>query len=237
MGGLVERRWKAWGKRPFQWTMVACIQFVVLTTIAMVVYPDGSRADPTGRGYSFFNNFFSELGLAVTRNGTPNTPSMVLFITALTVAGLGLVMFFVAALQFFWGKRALRVLSILGSVFGVISGLCYVGVAWTPADLAAGPHGQFTLWAFQAYLVAAVFYAIATLLNRSYPKVYALVYVAFAVLLAGYVWLMMNGPGLDTARGVMIQATGQKIIVYAAIVCMFIQSHGAARLRARGFET
>jgi hypothetical protein len=232
----MRARWKTWGVRPFRWTMYACVVFVVFTAIAMLLYPGGSMADPASRGYSFFNNFFSELGLTVTRNGTPNTSSMVLFITALTLAGLGLVLFFVAVSQFFWRTHALRVLSVLGSVFGVIAGLCYVGVAFTPADLALGPHGQFTMWAFQAFLVAAVFYAVATLLNRNYPTVYALVYIAFTALLAGYVWLMMSGPGLDTPRGVMIQATGQKIIVYAAIVCAFIQSHGAMRLVRRGVE-
>ena len=232
----MQARWRIWGVRPFRWAKYACVQFVVLTSVAMLSYPGGSRADPQSRGYSFFNNFFSELGLTATVNGTPNTPSMILFITALTLAGLGLVLFFVTVPQFFWRTRTLRVLSILGSVFGVIAGLCYVGVAFTPADLALGPHGQFTMWAFQTFLVAAVFYAIATLLNQNYRKVYALVYFAFTVLLAGYVWLMMNGPGLDTAWGVMIQATGQKIISYAAIVCIYIQSHGAARIRANGRE-
>ena len=232
----MEKRWKVWGKGPFQLTMMACAQFVVLTAIAMLIYPGGGRADPTSRGYSFFKNFFSELGLTVTRSGTPNTVSAILFVTALTLAGLGLVLFFVAAPQFFWQRRTLRGLSVLGSVFGVISGLCYVGVAFTPANLYPVAHGRFTLWAFQAFLVVAVFYSAATLLNPVYPKVYALVYVLFAALLAGYVWLMMNGPGIDTARGVMIQATGQKIIVYAAIVCMFIQSYGVVRLRRRSFE-
>ena len=91
----MQARWKTWGVRPFRWTMYACVQFVVFTTIAMLLYPGGSGVDRSSRGYSFFNNFFSELGLTVTRNGTPNTPSMVLFITALTLAGLGLVLFFV----------------------------------------------------------------------------------------------------------------------------------------------
>ena len=58
--------------------------------------------------------------------------------------------------------------------------------------------------------------------------------VGFAALLVGCVWLMMTGPRPDTPRGVMIQATGQKAIVYVAIVCTLIQSWGAARLHERG---
>jgi hypothetical protein len=230
----MEQRWEAWGKRPFQFTTFACIQFVVLSAIAMLVYSGGTVADPNSRGYSFFDNFFSDLGLTISRSGAPNTPSMALFITALTLAGLGLVVFFVAAPQFFWRERVLRVLSLLGSAFGVLSGLCFIGVAWTPANLMAGPHGQVTLWAFQTFLVVVVFYDLAIVLNPRFANVYALVYFLFAVFLGAYIALMMFGPRADTARGAMIQATGQKLIVYAAIACMFIQGRGAARLRERG---
>jgi hypothetical protein len=233
----VEQRWSVWGKRPFQFTMFACVQFVLLSALAMWLYPGGTHADPTSRGYSFLQNFFSDLGLTVALNGAPNTASMILFITSLTLAGLGLVAFFVAAPQFFWRERLLRVPSVLGSVFGVLSGLCFIGVAWTPANLAAGPHGQVTLWAFETFLVVVVFYDLAILLNPRFANVYALVYFLFAVLLGAYIGLMIYGPRADTPRGVMIQATGQKLIVYAAIACMFIQARGAAQLRERGFRT
>jgi hypothetical protein len=231
----MRERWKAWGERPFRFTEFACVQFVVLSAIAMLLYPGGSRADTASRGYSFFNNFFSDLGLTTAINGSPNTASMILFIVGLTVAGLGLMVFFVAAPQFFQREGFLRVLSALGSIFGVLSGLCYIGVAWSPANLAAGPHGQFTLWAFQTFLVVVVFYVLAILLSPRFPNVYALVYFLFAVLLAAYIVLMMRGPGIDTTQGVMIQATGQKLIVYAAILCMFIQARGALRLSRMGY--
>jgi hypothetical protein len=222
-------RW-SWGRRAFRFTRWACAQFVVLTALAMVVFPGGSRADPTSRRYSFFHNFFSELGLTVTRSGAPNTVCLILFVTALTLAGLGLVVFFVFAPRFFWRAPLPRLLSLAGSLFGVASGLSYIGIAWNPADVSPSWHGKFTLWAFQAFLVTAGLYALATLMMQGYPKVYAVVYIAFAALLAGYVWLMLHGPGMDTPRGVMIQATGQKLIVYAAVVCVFIQSWGAERL-------
>ena len=230
----MPKRWSAWGDRPFLFTAFACVVFVISTVIAMLLYPGGSVADPNSRGYSFFHNFFSSLGLTVAVNGDPNTWSLVLFVGALILAGLGLAWFFVAVPQFYRRTRAQTALSLAGSLFGVLSGLCYIGVALTPANLVPGPHGRFTLWAFQAFLLTAVLYAVATWFNQAYPKVYAWVYVGFAVLLAGYVWLMLSGPDSDTVRGAMIQATGQKIIVYAAICCMLIQSVGAIRLWGRG---
>jgi hypothetical protein len=227
---------QSWGKRPFQATMYACVQFVALTFAGMFVYPGGTNTDPTTVGYSFTENFFSSLGRTVASNGSANTVAAILFFTALATAGLGLVWFFVAILQFFRQTRTLGALSILGSIFGVITGLAYVGVAFTPADLFLDIHRQFVLIAFQAFLVVSIFYTLAILLNRRYPNTYAAVYLVFAVLLALYVWLMFNGPKPDTPEGLVIQATGQKMIVYAAIICMFVQGYGAVRLHAPPLE-
>ena len=80
------------------------------------------------------------------------------------------------------------------------------------------------IWAFQFFLVAALLDSIAGLLKPAYPRLLDLVYLGFAALLAGYIWLTMTGPHIDTARGVMIQAVGQKVIVYAEILCTAIQS-------------
>jgi hypothetical protein len=224
------KRMLAWGPRPFQVVMLSGAQFVLLTLIAMRVYPGGTRFDPQSAGYNFLNNFFSELGYTVTHNGIPNPITAPLFFAALTFAGAGLVTFFLFSLQFFWGTPWLRVLSICGSVSGVISGVAYIGIAFTPANLLPAPHLQFVLLAFRAFLPAVLFYLVAILVNPEYPNRYAGVYLVFGILLAAYIGLITRGPGIDTAQGVMIQATGQKIIVYAAIITVFIQSWGAAKL-------
>lgn len=220
----------SWGQRPFQLVMWGCGQFVVLTLIAMLIYPGGTKFNPDAPGYTFFHNFFSELGFTVTRAGVANPIAAPIFFIALTLAGLGLVFFFVVSLQFFWKSTLLKVLSILGSLSGVVSGLAYIGIAFTPANLLPAPHREFVLLAFRAFLPAVLFYLVAIFLNRAYPNRFAVVYLIFAGLLAAYILLITRGPDVDTAQGVMIQATGQKIIVYAAIITIFIQSWGAVKL-------
>jgi len=226
-------RIKSLGKRPFQFTIIAAIQFVLLTLIAMPLYAGGTGTDPSNTGYSFFRNFFSSLGLIVAPNGEPNTVSAILFFIALLFAGLSLVVYFIVEPQFFWHKRSLRILSILGSIVGVFTGLCFMGVAFTPADLFLDAHAWFVINAFRSFLVVVLFYTFAILLNRDYPNIYALVYIIFAVLLAAYIWLLFSGIGSDTPEGEMIQATGQKSIVYAAIICMLIQSYGSLKMPNR----
>ncbi len=126
---------KQWGRKPFGFTLYASAQFVLLTVAAMLLYPGGTVADPEASRYRFFHNFFSDLGRTVTSDGEANTLSALLFVIALSGAGLSLVWFFLAAPRLLRRSRAGRALSVLGSLFGVVSGLAFVGVAWTPANL------------------------------------------------------------------------------------------------------
>lgn len=220
----------SWGNRPFLFTLYACIQFIVLTFIGMLAFPGGTHSDPTSHGYSFFRNFFSSLGLITAPNGEPNTLSAILFFIAMSFAGFGLTLFFLVTIQFFWEKRSTRFLSLAGSLFGVISGVSFMGVAFTPADVLPRAHTEFVFLAFRTFLVVVVFYTLAIFFKRDYPKRYAAIYVVFAVLLAGYIYLLTQGPGLNTSQGEMIQATGQKVIGYAAIIIMGVQSYGAMKM-------
>lgn len=219
----------SWRKQAFSLVAFGCVQFVILTFLAMLFYPGGTLGDPSARGYSFFTNFFSELGMTRTHAGGPNTVSFVLFWVALTLAGAGLVLFSLAFRGFFIATRSGRVLSTIGTLFGVVSGLCFIGVAFTPANRLLRPHSQFVLWAFQAFPVAALCYGLAILLHKGYPKRFALVFLALALLLTLYIGLLMRGPALNTPQGVMIQAAGQKVIVYASIISILIQSLGARK--------
>lgn len=217
-------------KRAFGLVMAGCVQFLVLTLLAMLFYPGGTQADPGTSGYSFFHNFFSDLGRTHVPAGAPNTASFLLFTVALAVAGAGLILFCVASLGFFAKPLPARLLSWLGLLCGFASGIGFIGVAFAPADRLLAIHRWFVMLAFQAFLPAVIAFLLAMLLTKGYPRRYVLVYLAFAVLLAGYVVLINAGPPHTTAQGLVVQAAGQKIIVYASIVCIGLQAWGARRL-------
>jgi hypothetical protein len=219
-----------WRKGVFRFTIIGSGLFIVLTVIAMFLYPGGSLIDPTTKGYSFFSNFFSELGFLVTKSGAVNTPSAVLFIASLTMVGLGLVLFFLAFPQFFQGTRAGRNLSLLGSTFGVLSGICFVGVAWAPGDVNLDLHVFFVMWAFRLFPLAVFFYAIAIFRKPDYPNAYGWVFIIFGLLLVAYIFLLEFGPSaMDSITGQVIQAVGQKVIVYASIGSIMVQASGALK--------
>lgn len=216
--------------RLLTWVVAACAQFVVLTLAAMLVYPGGTVSDPATVGYSFFHNFFSDLGRTVSPLGQSNTLSFVLFVVALVLAGLGLVLFSLVIPSLFRRLPAARAFSLVGSLAGVVSGFSFVGVGLAPADLFLSAHALFVQVAFLSLFLAALAYSGAILVDRDYPRRYLAVFVAFALLLSGYLWLLFFGPALDSPHGLVIHATGQKIIVYAAIASVCIQAHGARRV-------
>lgn len=221
-----------WRKTAFQIVIAACLTFVVVTILAMLVYAGGTGDDPQSVGYSFFTNFFSDLGRTISHSGASNTLSALLFFGALTFAGVGLALFFIAFLQFFSAPRWARILSIIGSLFGIGSALCFVGVALTPANLLRAYHGQFVLWAFGLFPLAVICYIPLLWQNKAFPKRYAFAFIAFAALLILYFVLIRSGPRGDTPESLLIQATGQKIIVYASILSILFQATGALRVNS-----
>lgn len=223
-----------WRQTAFRVSMAVCVIFVMLTGVAMLVYPGGTKEDHLAAGYSFFQNFFSDLGRTEAWSGESNTVSMLLFIVALSLAGAILATFFVVFAQFFNQSPWSKWLGRLGAVAGVISGICFVGIAATPDNVHGWAHGVFVDWAFRMFLLAVILYTAAILTQKQYPRRAAWVFALFAVLLAGYVVLITVGPSTDTANGLKIQATGQKIIVYAAIVTVFIQAWDALRFARSG---
>jgi hypothetical membrane protein len=216
-------------QRIFDLIIGGCIFFVALTAMAMLFYPGGTASDPTTRGYSFFTNFFSDLGRTQARNGQPNPVAAVLFFIALSGAGVVLITFFSAFARFFTRPRLDRALAILGTLAGIVAGLCFIGIAFAPANLNSALHTQFVFGAFESFTAATILYFIVSVREPQYRKRFATVFGAFAILLLLYLGLLFFGPTLKTPEGVLIQVTGQKTFVYASIVSILIQALGARR--------
>ena len=234
MIGPVSPHHSAQTDRRLHLVLASILLFLGLTLAAMLLYAGGNDLDPNAPGYSFTRNFFSSLGRTVAF-GQSNTTSAILFFAAMLAAGLGLLLFFLTYPRFFTGQLSCRIWSLLGSGFGIASAVAFIGVAFTPADLFRPAHIQFVAWAFRLLPLAIVCYTFAILQHQLYPGRYAGIFAVFAVLLVAYVWLISAGPGFDTPQGLVIQAVGQKIIVYASLISISLQAGGARGLISKGF--
>jgi len=210
-----------------------CILFVVLSVVAMLTYAGGWMDNHAAPGYSFTQNFLSNLGMLTALSGKANWVSAALFFAALAGAGACLVIFFIIFRRFFQHNRLQKLLSLLGSIVGVLAGVSFMGIAFAPADIAQAAHIQFVLWAFRLFPLAVLLYLPVMFTDRRYPKFYAWVLAVFCLLLIGYFVLLTIGPSLSSPQGLVIQVVGQKVIAYASIMSIFIQSVGAYKLLAR----
>ena len=211
----------------FALIMFGCALFVVLTLIAMLFYPGGTTTDPAASGYSFVANVLSELGMTETYAGQENTVSRVLFTIALSSTGAGLAAFFLAFRQFFVVSRSGRILSGIGSAAGIVCAICLVGAAFTPLDVQEQWHFALVTCAFGVFAAAAVLYANAIRRQPAYPDRFALVFDALSLFLLIYLFLVLLGPPRSTPEGMVLRATSQKIIIYAAVISVIVQSYGA----------
>ncbi|MBI3791391.1 MAG: hypothetical protein HY275_11010 [Gemmatimonadetes bacterium] len=218
-----------WSEGAYAFVILSAALFVVATVPAMALYPGGSFTDHTTVGYTFSRNFFSDLGMLTGHDGRANTVSMVLFFCALTLVGASQVLFFLAFPRLFAAEARARTWSRVGSAFGIVAGLCFIGVACTPADILLDLHIAFVKFAFRAFPIAAFCYAVAIFRSADYPRAYAWVFVAFGCALVGYVLLLEFGPTITTDEGLAIQVGGQKVIAFGSIASVLVQAVGARR--------
>ncbi len=193
------------------WKRVCCLiavigglQYMIVTIIAMLFYPDG---------YSFTGNNFSHLGMSVTVSGKPNPISSVLFLIACVIAGAVIIPFWIVITTLFSDTKTTRYISLIGSIFGVISGPCLMGVGIFPGDRQYDAHLFVTRAFFLFFALAIVVYSLAILLERDYQNFYAFLGIGFFLVIVLHVlrFFISIGPLM------------QKIIVYCFIIWAAIQ--------------
>lgn len=215
-------------------SIYSLIQFLVFSAIAMILYPGGTKYDFDSTGYSFFNNFFSDLGRTITFAGNEKKASYYLFTTSLIIAGISTIAYFILFPSFFKIKSISRKFSYGSAAAGIISGIAYIGVALTPWDILIKPHFFFVKVAFVSFFFLTAFSISAIYSDHDYPEIYGKIFIIFGIILTGYLWVLFFGPKLNTPEGIYIQATSQKIVVYSEVMCMLIQSYGAYKLLKKG---
>ena len=214
----------------FKLGIFAAVQFFLLTGLAMWLYPGGTIHHPEYESYDFLYNYFSDLGRTRTFDGDSNTLCHFLFKTALGISGACLILFFIALPSLF-KSNASKALILIASFLGILSGVCYIGIAYVPYNVDYWGHRTFVRTGFILFLFMSVFYTAAILANKDYPNRYAAAFGVFGIILFIQVAIMFFGPrAYRSNEGLYLQATAQKIVVYAEILCMLYQSLGAIRV-------
>lgn len=209
---------------------LSCVAFFVFSTWAMQHYPGGTLHNRASEGYDFWRNFFSDLGRTRAWNGQSNTVSNAWFKAAMWSACAGLSTFFVVLPSLFPAGLSRR-LAVAASVLGIVAALCYLGIVAYPLNVDYQQHTIFVRAGFIAFLLMSGLLAGAIYQTPTYPDRYAHWLMLFGLLLGVQVAIMLLGPrSWHSPRALLLQASAQKVVVYAQIVAMLVQVRGAWRL-------
>ena len=220
----------------FALAMFGAVQFLLLTSVAMVIYPGGTIHQPHLESYSFLYNYFSDLGRTHTFDGSTNWTCHYLFKTTLSIAGACIILFFAFLPVLFFRHKAFA-LSLLAAILGIYAGCCYIGIGWIPWNIDYGGHVGYVKNGFLAFLGMSIFYTMAILFHPKYPRRYAYVFMFFTLVLGIQVVIMLFGPrAYRSNEALFLQAVAQKIVVYAEILCMLWQAYGAWQMQQKPRE-
>jgi hypothetical membrane protein len=199
----------------------------------MYLYEGGSIHQPNLDTYSFTTNFFSDLGRYRLPNREMNVPTSLIFKTTMAVTGLCISLFFLAVPSLF-KKGGTKALATIAAFFGIIAGISYILIGNIPYDLSYWAHTRYVRIGFISFFLMVIFYTSAIFAERDYPNRYGWLFILFGVILLIQISVMLLGPrSWQSEEALYLQAVAQKIVVYAEMICMLMQSIGALKVRQK----
>ncbi|MFN8237750.1 MAG: hypothetical protein U0T77_06230 [Chitinophagales bacterium] len=211
----------------FQLLYISCILFLGLTTLGMFTFPGGTILDHYTKGYSFFNNFFSELGRWRTHLGETKWVSFFSFTFALLIHAVSMFVFNLHFLKHTksieLNKTAHYTALICGSAFPFL----LAGIALTPCDLYLPKHMFCVRVGFGLLLPLSLAYTVLIRQHHLLPNKFGNVMLTIVVAIALYLVMIFFGPNPREVG--YVQQTSQKIIVYSMIFSLLYLAHGCKK--------
>lgn len=202
------------------------VLFCLLNIVAMYLYPGGSIHNKEQIGYVFTKNFFSDLGTTVSYSGAENMVSCILFNISLCICGFTFIMLFYKVRTLFKFKG----ISFFATLFGVLGGICFIGVAFTPANLLLDPHILFAHGIFRCLLIASILYSIMIFKTDGFDNKYAYGFISLGIAVFVYVMISEIGPDPRSHPGALVlQVVSQKAIALWLLLSIYLYSIGLGR--------
>jgi hypothetical membrane protein len=211
-----------WKVKAYILEIFGCIQYIILIFVAMLFYAGGTGDNPNIKGYSFWKNSLSDLGRTVAYSGQTNIISMIIFTITLSLWGFSLIPFFSVLPNYANEDSIDKKLSYIGSFFGVLSGICLMGIAFTPDDILDGPHMIFVYIGYTSLVLTGLFYSITFYRNDNIPRIYAYLFAIFAIV--QFITSIFGLIGLGSSGTLL--ATSQKIGRYTVVIFSALIGYG-----------
>ena len=202
---------KNWKEIAFVLSIIGCIGYVVLTTVAMFFYSGGSEMDPNSPGFSLSKNYLGDLVRTVSHSGKDNTISRI-------ITGTGSIMFSIflipalIALYNFFSVKLQKILAFLGILFGTLFASTFMLL------IIFYYNYYLALFTYIFLLFTWIFYLIAFCLNKELPRQLThFLIIALVVLLIGVHFYFLPFEGLGIIS--------QKVIWYTMFTYYAVQGY------------
>ena len=220
---------------------IMVIYFVIVNSIAIYLFPGGSLYDSSLTTYSFSENFFSDLGVYETIRGEQNFFACFLFNSTLVMMGFACLSFLFVP-RLFKGNKASYICATIGSYIAILSGLSFLGVGLTPADLYFHEHVFFVIVGFRSMVPGLFFLTIAFFLSPVSNK-YTTASILFLVSITVYSIFETSNPPETSPREnielfretvdynrMVISVIAQKVIALISFISFFVFTYGFYQL-------
>lgn len=130
---------------------------IIFFILAIIFYSGGSYNNPSAQGYTFFGNFFSDLGMLKADNGQANLKSQIFFLLAIFTASFVQITIF-ASLKDRLVKTHLQSMANFAYKLAVISSIIFLGIALFPADRFNTLHDWSMLLSFIGIMISLIIF-------------------------------------------------------------------------------
>lgn len=194
--------------------------------LSMIFYPDGISA--TGYngfdGYSFWNNFISDLGMTQTFGGEPKAASSILLFIGLLILSIGGTIFYLLAFSVLGIKEEENdnsMLAAIGSTIGIIGNILLLGVSLFPKDTELLLHEITSVAFFLLSFIAVLIYNRIIILRKDISNKYTILGYIFVV--CGLIYAIVPKliiPHFDNESQSIFKPASQKIAVISLLLAM-----------------
>ena len=211
-----------------QMPRLGVILYLIFTAISIIFYAGGTVRDPDTLGYSFTQNFFSDLG----KLSTDNFLAMIFFSGSLFVVGITFSIYFYYLMKSY-NYDSLGIMAKIGSCLGILGALCFIGVGFTPHNVLFTPHIFFVNWAFRSFLLSSLLLSIVLFKDDRLSSRYGIGYLFFAISIFLYILVLEFAPKPELSEiSLIFNVLAQKAIVLIFLLSVLYQSFGNSKLAA-----
>jgi len=210
---------------------IVLVLFIIFNIISMFTYPGGTFLDNLNLGYSFTQNFLSDLGRTMSFSEEVNYFSSQFFNMSLILAGSVFVVFYFHVSRVFSASNQ-KIWANIGSFIGIFGGLSLIGVGLTPADLYLEIHIVCATWLFRFFFVASLCYSIVIFRHDRLENKFASGYLVFTFSILLYILISELGPDPKISSfALTLQVVSQKLILLILMCSIYIQTQGLKKLQ------